>query len=446
MTGDCLRPEVTNLWPIKAFARGPERLDGGRTEKIGGLQVADGIFWAAAGAIALVVAFILVRALRQTGPMDVQAARFDQQVYRDQLAGIDRDLARGVIVQDEAKRLRSEVARRLLAADRMEASTEMTKVGPSSLPIVAVMAVVLAAGFGGYIYLGAPGYSDMPLKDRIVLAEERRAARLSQAEMEAALPPRPLLQPADPQFQALIEKLREAVAQRPQELQGQQLLARNEANLGNLTAAYKAQEQVIALKGVEATVQDLLTQATLMIQAADGQVSPEADVLLQKVLAREPNNDTALFFSGIANMQVGRYDLAFRYWEKVIERAPSDSPWRAEVRARIESLAEMAGVRYALPADPAAPGPSAADVEAAEDMTPEERQAMIRSMVDGLNERLATSGGTAQEWARLIAALANLGEVEHAREIWAEARQTFAGQTAELGFINEAAADAGITN
>lgn len=414
-------------------------------QKEGGLQVANGIFWAAAGAIALMVAYILVRALRRNGPVDVQAARFDQQVYRDQLADIERDLARGVIVAEEAKRLRSEVARRLIAADRMEASTEMTKVGPSSLPVMVAIAVVLAAGFGGYAYLGALGYGDMPLKDRITVAEERRAARPSQAEMEAALPPVPLLKAADPAFQALIEKLRDAVAKRPDDLQGQQLLTRNEANLGNLTAAYKAQAQVIALKGAEATVQDLLTQATLMIQAAEGQVSPEADALLQKVLARNANDDTALFFSGIANTQVGRYDLAFRYWEKVIDTAPADSPWRAEVRARIESLAELAGVRYSLPADASAPGPSAEDVEAAEDMSPEDRQAMIRSMVDGLNDRLATNGGTAQEWARLIGALATLGEVEHARAIWAEAKQNFAGRTAELGFINEAAIDAGIT-
>ncbi|MEM9049886.1 MAG: c-type cytochrome biogenesis protein CcmI [Pseudomonadota bacterium] len=44
-------------------------------------------------------------------------ASFDRQVYRDQLAEIERDLARGVIEPREAEASRTEIARRLLAAD-----------------------------------------------------------------------------------------------------------------------------------------------------------------------------------------------------------------------------------------------------------------------------------------------------------------------------------------
>jgi cytochrome c-type biogenesis protein CcmH len=404
--------------------------------------VADYMFWAVAGLIALVVAAVLLRALRRNASVDVQAAGFDRQVYRDQLAEIERDQARGVIAGDEATRLRSEVARRLLTADRMEANTEMTRAGPSSGIVMGAIALMLAAGFFLYDDMGSPGYADLPLKERIAQAEEARAARPDQVQIEAALPPRPPLAPADPAFQTLVDQLRTAVAQRPDDLQGQQLLARNEANLGNMTAAWRAQERVIALKGADAIATDLLTQATLMIQAADGQVSPQADVLLQKVLAREPRNDTALFFTGIAHMQVGRYDLAFRYWKEFIETAPDNSPWRDEVRGGIESLSEVAGVRYALPVE----GPDAAALAAAEEMTPQERDAMIRGMVDGLSERLATEGGTAQEWARLIGALGTLGEMERGRAIWIEALETFAGRSAELGFLNEAALDAGIIN
>ncbi|WP_050526415.1 c-type cytochrome biogenesis protein CcmI [Pseudorhodobacter aquimaris] len=401
------------------------------------------MFWAAAGAIALVVAVILIRALRQPDREATDAASFDQQVYRDQLAEIERDAARGVVAPDEAKRLRSEVARRLLAADRAADSRDVTRQGPASVPVLMTIALVLAAGFGGYVYLGQPGYGDLPLKTRIEMAEELRANRPDQATLEAAAPPRPPLNQVDPEFMTLVERLREAVAARPDDLQGQALLARNEANLGNLTAAYQAQERVIALKGGNVTVGDLLTQATLMVQAANGQVSPEADLILQRVLAIDPTNDTALFFSGITNMQVGRYDLTFRYWKEILDTAAPDSPWRPEVRGRIEALAQAAGVRYSLP--PEAPGPSAADVTAAEDLSPEDRQAMIRSMVDGLNDRLATEGGTAQEWARLIGALATLGEADRARAIWVEAQQNFVGREAELGIINDAASGAGLT-
>ncbi|MGO4907769.1 c-type cytochrome biogenesis protein CcmI [Pseudorhodobacter sp. W20_MBD10_FR17] len=404
------------------------------------------IFWAAAGTIALVVAFILVRALRRAD--NNEAADFDQQVYRDQLAEIERDQARGVIVADEAKRLRSEVARRLLAADRAESPTDAAKSGPTSVLVWGVIAVVLATGFAGYGYLGQLGYGDLPLKARIAVAEEHRTSRPDQAALEAALPPRPMLEAIDPAFLTLVEKLRAAVENRPDDLQGQQLLARNEANVGNLTAAYKAQEKVIAIKGKDASDADILMQATLMVQAADGQVSPQAEALLNSVLDRDANNDTALFFTGIVNMQVGRYDLAFRYWKHLMDVAPKDSPWMPEVRSRIEALAEVAGVRYELPDAPAMPGlkgPNAADVAAAQDMSPEDRQAMIRNMVEGLNDRLASDGGSAEEWARLIVALSNLGEKDRAIAIYAEAQKKFEGRTVELSGLKEAAVQAGIT-
>lgn len=404
----------------------------------------DIIFWAAAGIITLTVAVILLRAIRQTGTGDLQNVEFDQQVYRDQLAEIERDQARGVIAGDEAKRLRSEVARRLLATDRAEVAPEDRKAGPQSVLVLGAMALMLAAGFGGYALLGQPGYGDLPLKARIMVAEERRADRPKQAAIEAALPARPQLEAADPAFVELVEKLRAAVATRPNDLQGQMLLARNEANLGNLTAAYQAQERVLAIKGPAANDADVLTQATLMVQAADGQVSPEAETLFQSVLAHSDSNDTALFFTGIVNMQVGRYDLAFGYWNKLMETAPADSPWRPEVTTRMEALAEVAGVKYTPAEAPALPGPDAAAVAAAQDMSPEDRQAMIRNMVEGLNDRLATEGGSAEEWARLIKALANLGEKDRAATIYAEAQKTFAGRTVELSGLKEAAVEAGV--
>ncbi len=417
-------------------------------ENYDGLHAMDMMFWAATGIITLVVAVILLRAIRSTAANELQPVAFDQRVYRDQLAEIERDQARGVIAGDEAKRLRSEVARRLLATDRVEVGADVMRTGPNSVLVLGAMALLLAAGFGGYAYLGQPGYGDLPLQTRISLAEERRADRPNQAALEDALPPRPQLEAADPAFSDLVAKLRTAVASRPDDLQGQQLLARNEANLGNLTAAYQAQARVVALKGADATNADVLTQATLMVQAADGQVSPEAEALLQRVLARDPGNDTALFFTGIVNMQVGRYDMAFGYWNRFLQESPADSPWRPEVLARMVALADVAGVKYNEPADVAVaaglPGPDAAAVDAAKDMTPEERQAMIRSMVEGLSDRLATEGGSAEEWARLIMALGNLGELDRAAAIYAEAQKTFAGRTVELSGLRQAAVEAGL--
>ena len=96
------------------------------------------------------------------------------------------------------------------------------------------------------------------------------------------------------------------------------------------------------------------------------------------------------------------------------------------------------------PGMPALPGPDADAMAAAGEMTPEERQQMIDGMVKGLEDRLATQGGSPEEWARLIGALAVKGERDHAQEILTEARSKFAADPQALVVIDGAAGQAGL--
>ena len=111
----------------------------------------------------------------------------------------------------------------------------------------------------------------------------------------------------------------------------------------------------------------------------------------------------------------------------------------------------MAGVDYTPPAMAGAgpmagatAGPSQDDIAAAADMSPEERAEMIRGMVDRLMDRLATEGGTPQEWAQLIGALGIIGDSERARMIWGEAQSVYAEAPDALALIDQAAESAGL--
>lgn len=412
-------------------------------------MVETGLFWVAAGAMALGVALILLRALR--GPVEavVPAATLDARVYRDQLREVERDRARGTIEAEEAGRLRTEVARRLLEADRAAtASDPAPPQGPGTVVramSVGGVALLLAGAFAVYAVLGQPDMPDDPIAARIAAAESLRSALPTQAAMEAAQPA-DAQRPVDPAFTTLMAELRTKLATRPDDLTGYRLLARNEANLGNFGAAWKAQAHVIGILGDTATDGDRMLEATLMVQAAGGRVSPEAWARLSSVVRRDPANDSALFFLGIGNLQVGRYDLAFDDWRQLMETAPAQSPWRAEAAGRIGDLAALAGVEYDPPASaaPALPGPDAGAVSDAAKMAPEDRTKMIRGMVEQLGERLATSGGTSEEWARLIQALGVLGETDRATAIWAEARRTFAANPGDLATVTAAATAAGV--
>jgi cytochrome c-type biogenesis protein CcmH len=78
-------------------------------------------------------------------------------------------------------------------------------------------------------------------------------------------------------------------------------------------------------------------------------------------------------------------------------------------------------------------------------MTEDDRKNMIRGMVSGLGERLASNGGTMNEWARLIRALGVLGETARASEIWHEAKDFFSDNPKALTLLLEAAQAAEIS-
>ena len=407
-------------------------------------------FWIIAGVLALAVSLILGLALLRGRVGEAPPAAYDLQVYRDQLKEVDRDQARGVISEVEAERLRAEVSRRVLAADTQLRAGGDSGGQPGRGGLIA--AILVAIGLAGgsvalYTQVGAPGYRDVPLKTRLAVSDAARQNRLSQAEAEARVPTPDVPPQASAEFMELMEKLRQTVAERTDDLRGLTLLVRNEAAIGNMTAAYEAQAQLIETKGAQASAADYAFKADLMISATGGYVSQEAEDALRTALERDPSQPTARYYLGLYLMQVDRPDAAFRTWDALLRESDPTAPWVATIRERIEELAWRAGVtEYQLPPAPddTAPGPSAADVDAAGDMSVEERQEMIRGMVQGLSERLANEGGTSAEWARLIRALGVLGETERASAIWTEAQTRFAEAPEAMAEVRAAAQAAGV--
>ncbi|MEX0308186.1 MAG: c-type cytochrome biogenesis protein CcmI [Ruegeria sp.] len=405
-------------------------------------------FWVLIFLIALLIAVFLGYTMLRGRRDDAPTAAYDLNVYREQLAGVDRDLARGVIAKADAERVRTEISRRILAADAQMRGEAESK-GPSrTVTIIAFLimaAVLVGGGLAMYRQLGAAGFPDMPLSVRLEMAEDLRENRPSQTEAEGMATP-VQLPPLEESYETLLNRLRETVAERPDDLQGHTLLAQHETNAGNFKAGYEAQTRVIALSGENAPAQAYLDQAEMMILAAGGYVSPEAEVALRHALERNPNLGPARYYWGQMLAQTGRPDMAYRVWVDTLRDAPAGAPWAEAIRTQIDDLAFRAGVFNApdLSSAPAAPGPSQEDMNAAAELSPEERQEMIRGMVDRLSERLASEGGSPEEWARLIAALGVLGENEQATKIRDEALIVFAGNEEALQMIEAASVQAGI--
>jgi cytochrome c-type biogenesis protein CcmH len=98
---------------------------------------------------------------------------------------------------------------------------------------------------------------------------------------------------------------------------------------------------------------------------------------------------------------------------------PQDAPWRATLEAHIAKAAERLGKPD--PIEGATPGPSAADIEAAQSMTPEQQQTFINEMVAGLAEKLKSNPDDLDGWIRLARAYQVLQRSDDARDAWARA-------------------------
>ena len=418
------------------------------------------MFWVSIAAMTLLLlVWVLWPLLRNRDSGGERRASYDMQVFKDQLTEVESDLNKGVLSEAEAQRSRAEVSRRLLAAADAETTESASANAPRWLTqamAIILVGIVAVGGVGMYQKLGTPGAQDFPIADNIALQAQLRedrdaldASRLSQDEAETIAQERrdtlndgnlPGINNNENAEQiGLVEQLADVLKGRPDDLAGHQMLVRNLAALGRFTEARKAQSIVIDLLANNATADDQIAFAEIMINAAEGYVSPSAFQALEKALVLDASNQRGRYFAGYTANQYGYPEQAYRLWAGLLEEGPEDAPWIPSIRAQIGAIAEAAGITRPTTLN----GPTADDITAAGDMSEGERTELVRNMVAGLASRLANEGGPAEEWARLISAYGVLGEKERAAAIWAEAKEVFA---VDPGFhqIRAAAISAGV--
>lgn len=409
------------------------------------------IFWIVTGAITLAASLLLAMVILRGRSAGEPAAAYDLRLYRQQLKEVDRDLARGVIQESDADRIRTEVSRRILAADTALKKHQSGTAQPKTLSYVVgagSAALMFAGAFALYVTIGAPGYDDQGLNTRLAQAAKAARERPSQAQMEQDAPDT-TRQDAPQEYKDLIAELRETVRKKPDDATGQALLAQHEAELGNFAAAYKAKAAYIELQAGQLRAADYAQLAELMIRAAGGGVSIEAENALRQALERDPKNGPARYFWGLMMAQIGRPDITFGVWRETLVDGPAGAPWVESIRTQIEDIAYLAGQQIDLdllsqPAPSSLPGPTTEQLRDLQNLPAAERQEMIRGMVEGLSERLASEGGSAAEWARLITSLTVLGDVERARSIYDEAQKRFAEAPEQAAMIEAAARQVGL--
>jgi len=360
------------------------------------------MIWIVFAAMTLgVIAFLLLPVLKRgAGEGAADRNAYDRAVFRDQLSELDRDLERGVIGPAEAEAARNEISRRLIGA--AERPPEKRSAVAPAVAVLCVLLVPLVA-LPLYYKAGSPGLPGVPLNQRMAEAEARG------------------------DYEALIVKVEQHLAANPDDLDGWKVLAPAYARGLRFVDAVEAHRNIVRLSPPDAlTIADY---GEAMVMAGQGMVSAEAHELFGKALALDPKLPKARFFDALALKQEGKTAEAKAAFEAFLKDTPQDAPWRPMLLAELQDLGAK---------------PPALDSEtmaSAQEMAPEDQQAMIRSMVDGLEEKLTANPDDLDGWLRLIRSRAVLGEAEKAKAAYDRALAQYSGNADALAQISALAKD-----
>ncbi len=277
------------------------------------------LFAVLAGMALIVVLCLLMPLLRPPPPPPRPRAEHDAEIYRDQLAEVERERARGLVTGDQFEASRAEIGRRLLAAAdaREEAATRGEPLRGRAI-LAAVLACVLPLAAGGlYLWQGAPFIGG-----------------------GAASAGRDAAQPADgdAELAALVGQLARRMEEQPDNVRGWRLLARSLSSLQRHSEAAAAYARASALLPADADLRARRGEA--LAAAAAGTVTPEAERAFAAALAIDPGEPRAHFYLGLAALQKGDRGGALARWRALERESPEDAEWLPMLRRRIEALRE----------------------------------------------------------------------------------------------------------
>ena len=167
---------------------------------------------------------------------------------------------------------------------------------------------------------------------------------------------------------------------------------------------------------------------------------PDVDTMITRLAERmksQPDNADGWRMLGWSYFETKHYSEAVAAYAHAVKLKPENAAYRAAY--------DEAKARAAAPGTGTGVGPGPADIQAAQAMAPQDRQAMIRKMVEGLDKRLRQNPADPEAWVRLIRSRKVLGEPDKAREALSRALVAFAADDATKQKIATAAGALGVT-
>ena len=158
----------------------------------------------------------------------------------------------------------------------------------------------------------------------------------------------------------------------------------------------------------------------------EGVVTDEARQAFDRALTDQPGQPQARYYVALAAEQDGKKADAVREYESLLANSPPEAGWRSVVKERLA----------ALKGEPAPPVDEAA--------IPDAQRPMIEGMVSKLATRLASNGGSIDEWTRLIRAYTVLHEAAKAKAALVDAHKALASDASAVASLDALARNLGL--
>ena len=356
------------------------------------------MFWIAALGMMLVAAVAAAWPMLRgvTAPVDEGTAG-ERAVLRAALLENEGDRAAGRIGPEEADAARAELGRRFLRLER-ESAPPAAAMARRLAPVpLAVALLVPLGGVALYAAVGSPDRPDLPITARLPEPVGEGEARELVARAEAHL------------------------AENPGDARGWALIAPVYRSMGEFDRAVEAFNRALpGLQGPDRSYA-LAELSELLVMRENGRVNPLVREMLAESASLDPANHKSAFYLALYAEQNGDRETALRAWRGLVDRYGMAEPaWLPVAERKIAALESgspvtlAAGPRVAASPVTDAPGPSAADMEAAARMAPDDRLAMIEGMVASLASRLEANPDDAQGWERLVRSYVVMGRRDEA--------------------------------
>lgn len=271
-------------------------------------------FWLTASAlIAVAFTFVLPPLWRRPGSIDIETERFNVDIAKQRLLDLKEQRSAGAITADEYEDLYQELQSVLADDLHIESASRQSESSGRWLIVLALIVIPLVS----VTLYRALGNADA------LLPEVDRAARQID------------------EINAMVSGLAQRLQSQPDDAEGWLMLGRSYKYMNRYAESAQAFSVAYRLLGDRADV--MLQYADALAMANDGRLVGKPSELVAKALKLAPDDSTALWLSGMAKAEAGKYDEALRHWQKLAAQMPKGSEPYREVQGLIAQVMERLG-------------------------------------------------------------------------------------------------------